>query len=176
MRSYREREILGLIYFQYQNTILIGIFAQAVAVFMYSLISLQRWTETYIRWSPQGTYLATFHAKGIALWGGEKFEQIMRFSHPGVQLIDFSPCERYMVTFSPILSTQEDQQQIIIWDIRTGMKKRGFHCETQSTWPILKSVSMMYLLSDNEFDQICLAQLDIKEILKMNIFRLQVEQ
>nr|XP_011432969.2 eukaryotic translation initiation factor 3 subunit B [Crassostrea gigas] len=97
-----------------------------------------RWTETYIRWSPQGTYLATFHAKGIALWGGEKFEQIMRFSHPGVQLIDFSPCERYMVTFSPILSTQEDQQQIIIWDIRTGMKKRGFHCETQSTWPILK--------------------------------------
>ncbi|XP_062602695.1 eukaryotic translation initiation factor 3 subunit B-like [Saccostrea cucullata] len=97
-----------------------------------------RWTETYIRWSPQGTYLATFHAKGIALWGGEKFEQIMRFSHPGVQLIDFSPCERYMVTFSPILSSQEDQQQIIIWDIRTGMKKRGFHCETQSTWPILK--------------------------------------
>lgn len=100
----------------------------------------------------------------------------MRFSHPGVQLIDFSPCERYMVTFSPILSTQEDQQQIIIWDIRTGMKKRGFHCETQSTWPILKSVSMMYLFSDNEFDQICLAELDIKEILKMNIFRLQVEQ
>lgn len=53
-----------------------------------------RWTETYVRWSPQGTYLATFHSKGIALWGGEKFQQIMRFSHSGVQLIDFSPCER----------------------------------------------------------------------------------
>lgn len=23
-----------------------------------------RWTETYVRWSPQGSYMATFHAKG----------------------------------------------------------------------------------------------------------------
>ncbi|XP_067673505.1 eukaryotic translation initiation factor 3 subunit B-like [Haliotis asinina] len=97
-----------------------------------------RWTETYARWSPQGTYLATFHQKGIALWGGEKFEQIMRFSHPGVQLIDFSPCERYLVTFSPLQDSHEDPQAIIIWDIRTGQKKRGFHCESQGTWPIFK--------------------------------------
>lgn len=47
-----------------------------------------------MRWSPKGTYLATFHQRGIALWGGEKFKQIQRFSHQGVQLIDFSPCER----------------------------------------------------------------------------------
>lgn len=97
-----------------------------------------RWTETYVRWSPQGTYLATFHQKGIALWGGSKFEQIMKFSHPGVQLIDFSPCERYLVSFSPLLDSKEDPQAIIIWDIRTGQKKRGFHCESQSTWPIFK--------------------------------------
>ncbi|XP_041363161.1 eukaryotic translation initiation factor 3 subunit B-like [Gigantopelta aegis] len=97
-----------------------------------------RWTETYVRWSPQGTYLATFHQKGIALWGGEKFSQIMKFSHPGVQLLDFSPCEKYMVSFSPLQDNLEDPQAIIIWDIRTGEKKRGFHCETQGTWPIFK--------------------------------------
>jgi len=97
-----------------------------------------RWTETYVRWSPQGTYLATFHQKGIALWGGPKFSQIMRFSHTGVQLIDFSPCERYMVTFSILQDNPEDPQAIIIWDIRSGTKKRGFHCETRSTWPIFK--------------------------------------
>lgn len=57
-------------------------------------VSMQRWTETYVRWSPKGTYLATFHQRGIALWGGEKFKQIQRFSHQGVSLIDFSPCER----------------------------------------------------------------------------------
>ena len=56
---------------------------------------VQNWTETYVRWSPKGTYLATFHHQGIALWGGEEFKRMMRFSHPGVQLIDFSPCERY---------------------------------------------------------------------------------
>lgn len=48
-----------------------------------------------MRWSPKGTYLATFHQRGIALWGGEKFKQIQRFSHLGVSLIDFSPCERW---------------------------------------------------------------------------------
>jgi len=67
-----------------------------------------RWTETYVRWSPRGTYLATFHQKGIALWGGDKMKQIMRFMHVGVQLIDFSPCERYVVTFSPMPDDKDD--------------------------------------------------------------------
>ncbi|MEQ2181025.1 translation initiation factor eIF-3b like protein [Goodea atripinnis] len=100
-----------------------------------------RWTETYVRWSPKGTYLATFHQRGIALWGGEKFKQIQRFSHQGVSLIDFSPCERYVVTFSPLMDTKEDPQAIIIWDILTGQKKRGFHCESSAHWPIFKDFS-----------------------------------
>lgn len=58
------------------------------------LPSLQSWTETYVEWSPHGTYLATFHQKGIAVWGGFDFRRLQRFNHPGVQLIDFSPCER----------------------------------------------------------------------------------
>jgi translation initiation factor 3 subunit B len=33
---------------------------------------------------------------------------------------------------------KEDPQAIIIWDIRTGVKKRGFHCENSSVWPIFK--------------------------------------
>ncbi|KPP69518.1 eukaryotic translation initiation factor 3 subunit B-like [Scleropages formosus] len=97
-----------------------------------------RWTETYVRWSPKGTYLATFHQRGIALWGGEKFKQIQRFSHQGVHLIDFSPCERYIVTFSPLMDTKDDPQAIIIWDVLTGQKKRGFHCENSAHWPIFK--------------------------------------
>jgi len=97
------------------------------------------WTETYVRWSPKGTYLATFHARGIALWGGEKFKQIQRFSHQGVHFIDFSPCEKYMVTFSPQTSdTREDPKAIIIWDILTGQAKRSFHCDNASSWPIFK--------------------------------------
>lgn len=52
-------------------------------------------------WSPKGTYLATFHRQGIALWGGEEFVRLHRFNHTNVQLIDFSPCERYVVTYAP---------------------------------------------------------------------------
>ena len=61
----------------------------------------ERWTESYTKWSPQGSYFATFHSKGIALWGGPGFQKISRLAHPGVQFIDFSPCEKYIVTFSP---------------------------------------------------------------------------
>ena len=45
---------------------------------------------------------------------------------------------RYAVTFSPLMDTKEDPQAIIIWDILTGQKKRGFHCESSAHWPIFK--------------------------------------
>ncbi|XP_067938024.1 eukaryotic translation initiation factor 3 subunit B-like [Watersipora subatra] len=102
----------------------------------------KHWTETYVRWSPLGSYLCTFHSKGIALWGGEHFKQIQRFSHTGVQLVDFSPCERYIVTFSPMPVSRSDTgvaESVIVWDIQTGNKKRGFPVDGPTTgWPFLK--------------------------------------
>ena len=101
-----------------------------------------RWTESYIRWSPQGSYLATFHSKGIALWGGPKFQKIARFSHPGVQYIDFSPCERYIITYSPNVDPRfaEDASALIIWEARTGVKKRAFNADHfhPNVWPVFK--------------------------------------
>ncbi|KTG47803.1 hypothetical protein cypCar_00018043 [Cyprinus carpio] len=41
----------------------------------------------------------------------------------------FTDFDKYVVTFSPLMDTKEDSQAIIIWDILTGQKKRGFHCE-----------------------------------------------
>lgn len=101
-----------------------------------------RWTETYVKWSPLGSFLATFHSRGIALWGGENFEQINKFSHAGVQFIDFSPCETYMVTFSPTSasyhhSPDAEPNAIIIWETRTGAKKRAFHSDSP-VWPVFK--------------------------------------
>ncbi|ESN92191.1 hypothetical protein HELRODRAFT_157973 [Helobdella robusta] len=98
----------------------------------------KRWTETFVKWSPKGTYLLTYHQKGIALWGGEKMGQVMKFSHPGVQMSDFSPCERYLVTYSSLADTKDEPQAIIVWDIRTGQKKRAFHCDSPTPWPIFK--------------------------------------
>lgn len=93
-----------------------------------------RWTESYIRWSPQGSYMATVHTRGIAIWGGAGFGKISRFNHPGVQYIDFSPGEKYLVTFSPNQS-RGTEGSVIIWEARTGMEKRQF---TADRWPVFK--------------------------------------
>ena len=84
-----------------------------------------------MKWSPLGTYMVTFHARGIALWGGQDFHKVQKFSHPNVQYIDFSPCERYIVTFVPPKDQgrgggppADADQAIIVWEARTGVKKR----------------------------------------------------
>ncbi|XP_076956762.1 eukaryotic translation initiation factor 3 subunit B-like [Bidens hawaiensis] len=58
------------------------------------------WTESFVQRSPLGTYLATVHRQGAALWGGAaSFNQLRRYAHPQVKLIDFSPGEKYLVTY-----------------------------------------------------------------------------
>ncbi|CAF1610975.1 unnamed protein product, partial [Didymodactylos carnosus] len=92
-----------------------------------------KWTETHFVWSPRGTYLASFHEQGIAFWAGKDFRQVQRFAHRGVNYIDFSPCERYLVTVSPAQRTDES---VIIWDIITGQKLRWFPFDQQNPqWP-----------------------------------------
>lgn len=82
------------------------------------------------RWSPQGSYLATVHGRGIAIWGGPQFQKVARFNHPGVQFIDFSPCEKYLVTFSPnVPRNTEDISPVIIWEARTGNIEQIFNCK-----------------------------------------------
>jgi len=99
----------------------------------------EKWTETRFQWSPKGIYLATFHDRGIALWAGEEFNQFMRFAHHGVQLIDFSPCEKYLVTFNPN-RVGIDDQALIIWCVRSGQKMRSFTCERSInlSWPYFR--------------------------------------
>nr|CAD7457743.1 unnamed protein product [Timema tahoe] len=98
-----------------------------------------RWSEAYVNWSPLGSYIATYHKKGLALWGGPTFQQIMRFTHIGVQFIDFSPLEKYLVTYSPqVDDPQGDQKKLIIWDVRTGLEKRDFSPGGLNIWPIFR--------------------------------------
>ncbi|XKL67161.1 hypothetical protein PGB90_010581 [Kerria lacca] len=97
----------------------------------------ERWTESFVRWSPLGTYLATVHKLGVVLWGGPKFVRIMRFVQPNVQFIDFSPCEQYLTTFSPEPDAA-DKKKLVIFDIRTGMEKRSFIIDGAPVWPIFR--------------------------------------
>lgn len=103
------------------------------------VFSRDKWTDMYVAWSPKGTYLATFHKQGIALWGGPKWKRLARFEHPGVKLIDFSPCERYLITWSnEAPNNPRDPTDIIVWDIKTGEKKRGFPSVQSPSWPVFK--------------------------------------
>lgn len=100
------------------------------------------WSESYVLWSPLGTYLTTFHRQGVQLWGGPKWTRQMRFQHQNVKLVEYSPSELYVVTFSPQYHENDDPKDpkcIIIWDVRTGAKLRGFTGSTNATgnivWP-----------------------------------------
>jgi len=100
-----------------------------------------RWSDTTIRWSPFGTLLATVHQQGIALWGGENMEQIIKFSHPGVQFFDFSPNEKYVVTYAPPKHKYLDASDALrIFDVWTGELKRTFPGGHQHVkkWPHFK--------------------------------------
>mmetsp|Transcript_34406 Transcript_34406/g.107948 ORF Transcript_34406/g.107948 Transcript_34406/m.107948 type:complete len:675 (+) Transcript_34406:83-2107(+) len=83
----------------------------------------RNWSEHYVSWSPRGSYLATFHRLGVQLWGGPSWQRQLKINHGGVKLLDFSPCEHYLVTWSP----EGDQKEaLIVWDVRTGAKCRAF--------------------------------------------------
>ncbi|KAK6804239.1 hypothetical protein RDI58_002023 [Solanum bulbocastanum] len=88
------------------------------------------WTESFVQWSPMGTYLATVHRQGAAIWGGATtFNRLMRYAHPQVKLIDFSPGERYLVTYSSHEpSNPRDTHRVVlnIFDVRTGKVMRDF--------------------------------------------------
>ncbi|RDB21845.1 Eukaryotic translation initiation factor 3 subunit B [Hypsizygus marmoreus] len=122
-----------------------------------------KWTELFLSWSPLGTYLATVHRQGIRLWGGRSFKMLEKFAHPLVVLFDFSPCERYLVTWShvPIVvpegaqqgpryfSSEDEGNQLAVWEIASGHLLRTFPTDThggndvpgnkaEMHWPALK--------------------------------------
>lgn len=122
-----------------------------------NIIDRQHWTELHVMWSPLGTYLATMHARGVQLWGGPSWTRQTRFPHPSCNLIDFSPNEKYITTWSfkpievaeddPILSQEEDGKNYVIWDVATGRPMRSFQMhdlpappEAENGQPVKKKV------------------------------------
>merc|ERR1712000_621401 len=102
-----------------------------------NVVDRQHWTETFVQWSPLGTYLTSIHAQGVQLWAGQSWSRHARFAHPYVNLVAFSPHEKYLVTWSnrpisipdeghPALSIDDDGKNYVIWDIATGAPLRSF--------------------------------------------------
>ncbi|KAF3916790.1 hypothetical protein ABW20_dc0108331 [Dactylellina cionopaga] len=99
-------------------------------------VERQFWTESFVRWSPLGTFLTSLHPQGVQLWGGASWKRMARFPHPAVNLVDFSPNEKYLVTWSnkpivyqegmPGLTPEEDGKTYVVWDVQTGKLLRSF--------------------------------------------------
>lgn len=98
----------------------------------------ENWTESVVKFSPKGSYLATAHKQGIAIWGGPDFTRVGRFLHPNVTYFQFSPCERYFVTYSKVPLSPEDPQNLIIWETRSLLNKRAFSLPVLDYWPYFK--------------------------------------
>lgn len=82
------------------------------------------WSDNGAQWSTRGSYLITLHHQGVALWGGETYKKITRFPHPQVSNVQVSPGERYLVSSSEFVN--EDEPNVMIWDISTSTLVRSF--------------------------------------------------
>ena len=80
--------------------------------------SREHWTDDAIMWSPQGSYLVTFHKKGLALWGGENWKIQSSLSFKNVRLCHFSPNEKYVVAMN-----DDPRDNVAIFDVRTKKKE-----------------------------------------------------
>ncbi|KAK8091480.1 eukaryotic translation initiation factor eIF2A-domain-containing protein [Apiospora hydei] len=102
-----------------------------------NVVDRQHWTESFIQWSPLGTFLTSVHQQGVQLWGGPSWTRQRRFAHPFVNMLDFSPGEKYVVTWSnrpisipdeghPQLAADDDGKNYVIWEVETGKPLRSF--------------------------------------------------
>ncbi|GAW81381.1 Eukaryotic translation initiation factor 3 subunit 9 [Plasmodium gonderi] len=79
-----------------------------------------------VQWSNQGSYLVSFHNPGIALWGGDTFEKLIRLQHKSVKEISFSPNENYVLTWDGTPASLRNEKSICIWRVITGKLLRSF--------------------------------------------------
>jgi len=82
------------------------------------------WCDDHVEWSPSGSYVATFHKQGIALWAGPDFEKQVRFAHEGPRSISFSPNEEYILTWNGSHAADNDENAIRIFRVLTGERMR----------------------------------------------------
>lgn len=92
------------------------------------------WCDWRVQWSPHGSYLATFHQQGIALWAGPEFRKKVRFAHESVKYIQFSPTEDHILTWNGAHFAESDDNAVRIFRVLTGecMKK----CRTPAVAPL----------------------------------------
>jgi len=107
------------------------------------------WCDWKVQFSPQGSYIATFHKQGIALWAGDQFQKWkVRFPHNGVKHIEFSPNEEFLLTWNGSHAKEEDEQAVKIFRVLSGELMRT--CRTPPISPLNDKGDFPHFLWSND--------------------------
>ncbi|KAL0217570.1 hypothetical protein RCL1_008151 [Eukaryota sp. TZLM3-RCL] len=85
------------------------------------------------QWSTHGTFLATFHEQGVALYGGKHFELIRRFKHEKVARVLFSSNENFLLTCTT--ADSEGNYTLKVFEVFSGNELRSFKESTSMGFP-----------------------------------------
>jgi len=112
----------------------------------------EKWSDYGIKWSPKGSYLVTFHNQGIALWGTNEWIKLVRFLCPNVIDMEFSPNEKYIITYS-----NTETENIQLWDVMSGRKLMSIN-RNESTASKIKWSFDSQFIAQKELNKILLYQ------------------
>jgi|Transcript_104720 translation initiation factor 3 subunit B len=91
------------------------------------------WCDWKVEWSPQGSYITTFHKQGINLWSGYQFQKWkVRFPHEGVKHAQFSPNEEFLLTWNGTAPQDGDESAVKVFQVLTGEVKWKSRTPTHS--------------------------------------------
>jgi translation initiation factor 3 subunit B len=88
-------------------------------------VSGKKWCDLNVEFSPNGSYLITYHGPGVAIWSGKHFGNKTRFEHQHVAGAIFSPDEEFVLTWRHALSP-EDREVVKVWRVLNGELLRSF--------------------------------------------------
>lgn len=89
-------------------------------------------------WSKSGSYLVALSDKGFTLYGGSNFNEIGFFEHPAVKQVEFSPDEKYVLSFNGTVLEAPNSENYIVWNVNLKEKIRAFKAEQNETWGSFK--------------------------------------
>jgi translation initiation factor 3 subunit B len=79
------------------------------------------WCDWKVQFSPQGSFISTFHKQGIALWAGREFTKwAVRFPHANVKYIEFSPNEEFLLTWNGSHPKEDDGNAVCFFRVLSG--------------------------------------------------------
>lgn len=103
------------------------------------------WCDWKVQFSSHGSFIATFHKQGIALWAGDKFSKwAVRFPHANVKHIEFSPNEEFLLTWNGTHPKEEDDSAVCFFRVLSGECMRK--CRTPHFSPLNETGSFPHFL------------------------------